>query len=309
MRSGWRWILVWLLVHASAVSAQDALYVWRDPVRGGTPIACPSLADCGAAEVLRDFAASRGLAVIYYDNFGDGSSDGGSGRQGTATLGRILETLHGAGLEVRALYTDRTRIADVLTHNSQVTPARRFDGVHLNFEGPWPGGGGEPTQHADLQYFRDALTAAAPLPVSGSISHHWDEPIVFSGTLRPAYQHLIGLLDHVDVQTATDSAAGIEDRVEEEVTYGGEVGKPVKITIETFDVRRLGSAGLDWSNSFCDEGEQAMLAALAALDLPAPASFAFHFYRASYGLPTAWPCLFADGFERGDTTAWSARVP
>jgi hypothetical protein len=189
-----------------------ALYVWRDPANDGTPI------DWWEVERLADFAVGYGIDTLYYDNWGCGvvaaptaECPDGSERQSASDLRAILEYLHvERGLHVEALYTDHTRVSEVVSYNASVVyPWERFDAIRLNIEsgsfeaepftdlndngrydagepfvdvhqnleydpgGEWPGGAHEPTTTTDLQIYADAVAEAAGIPVFAGISHHW----------------------------------------------------------------------------------------------------------------------------------------
>lgn len=264
--------------------AGDALYVWRDPLHSGTPVyAGPETDD------LVTFCLSRAITTVYYDNWGDGSTDAGSGRQNDTTLTQIISTLHGAGISVEALYTDKVHVGDVAAYNTRVGPAARFDGIRMNFEGPWPGGGSEPTRNSDIRYFADAVAAAAGVPLFASISFHWDTPIRYGGSRKAAFSHIQDLVAGVDVQTAQDEATVIADISKEEVCYGDTISRPTWVTIETFDV--VHELGLKEWNTYYEEGEAAMMADLSHLTYITACSGAaavvegraFHFYNRSMG--------------------------
>jgi hypothetical protein len=275
----------------------DLLYVWRDPfpTRDGTPVSVVESAR------LASFARSEQIGVILYDAFGDGSCGQDSGIQfdtsttpacsGSGdTVASVIETLHENGLGVRALYTDVSRISDVLAYNDRVGPQQRFDGIHLNLEDVFGGGRpNEPTTADDLAIYQDAVEAAAGLPVYASISHHWgadpEDPLIFfNGAIKPAYQHIIDITAGVDVQTVWDEATEIVRRAVDEVNYARSVGKKAVITIETYDVVQ-NIPGLTDDNTFFEEGAaemRAQLARIPGLGIDEP-SFAFHFYRQAFG--------------------------
>lgn len=205
------------------------------------------------------FAACRGLSGI-----GDG------------LMGSIIETLHQAGLKVEALYTDATRISDVVAYNGRVAPNRRFDGIRLNYEV-------EPATAADIQFYRNAVTPAPGIPVYADISHHWDNPINFNGSTKPAYQHIIDETAGVDIPTAQDQASVIVSISADEVAYASSRSKPVHVTIETYDV--ASHLGMQPFNTFYEEGADLMKSILVGVSYPGVAhpNFAYHFYRQSFG--------------------------
>ena len=270
----------------------DSLYVWRDPApsRNGTPI------DLAEAERLADFAVAEGIATIYYDNFGCGTTvtpdcPQSAGVQDSSTLAPIIALLHGHGVEVEALYTDNTRINDVVNYNNTAPADALFDGIRLDIEA-FPSGGSEPTTPSDIDVYAQAVAMAGALPVYVSISHHWDDSITYNTQTKPAYKHILDIVAGVDVQTAQDGPTVIENISKEEVCYANSLGKPVHVTIETYDV--VTHLGLNPFNTFFEEGEAGMKSALATLDYagvtdpcsnPSPTGFAYHFYRQSFGSP------------------------
>jgi hypothetical protein len=270
-----------------------ALYVWRDPVPtlNGTPI---TLVEAGR---LADFAVAKGIKTIFYDNYGCGVGCGpvGAERQSITNLAPIIALLHARGLRVEALYTDNTRInsgdpLDVVPYNSAVLPDERFDAIRLNIE-TFPSRSSEPTTSEDLKPYVDAVADAGTLPVYVSIGHHWDNFITYpaiGGTHKRSYQHILDIVAGVDIQTAQDSPTAIVDITKDELCYGNSSGKPVYITIETYDV--ASHLGLNSFNTFFEEGEAGMQDTLGTLNYanapcasPMLAGYAYHFYRQSFG--------------------------
>jgi murein DD-endopeptidase MepM/ murein hydrolase activator NlpD len=300
-----------------------ALYVWRDPAqnRNGTPVDLPE--DSDEAQKLADFAVTEGIRTIYYDNFGCGALSppdcpAGAEQQDSSTLAPIVALLHAHGLRVEALYTDNTRLADLVAYNNAAPADARFDAVRLDIEAsgggpaPFPSGGSEPTTPEDLDLYADAVSMAGTLPVYASIGHHWgsdpeDSLIPYNGSTKKAYEHIVDIVAGIDVQTAQDGLHDnpivIEEITKEEVCYANAVGKPVHVTIETYDaVSNLNPLPpeapefFDY-NTFFEEGEAAMTSKLATLDYtapgvtppcsrPQPTGFAYHFYKQSYGSPS-----------------------
>lgn len=279
---------------------QDAIYVWRDPARDGTPIS-----DVAAARELIDFCPIEGIKIIIYDNWGDGSDTIGSGRQDIGGANEellmwFIRTAHENGLIVEALYTDNTRFDNVLAYNARHREdGASFDRIHMDFEGPWPGGGVEPTTADDIEYYADAKANAGGMSLVVSISHHWDKVIEYGGAVKEAYRHILDIADGVDVQTAQDSSSVIANITEDEVRYASSQAKDVYITIETRDVvTNLGSN--EW-NTYFEEGEQAMKKDLQDLRYEGASftGFAYHFYKNSYDRGTEdWPSHTGDRGNR-----------
>ncbi len=215
------------------------IYLWRDPKRHGYPI--------GETEIskLISFAKSKRIKRILYDNWGTGRSkqdDGwsiGSGRQPDNFLNSLIFKAHKEGLLIEALYTDNLRFQNVINYNQK--NQNKFDGIRMNYEGPWNIGSFsnkkfyEPVSEGDIAYFAEAkkmanvskipsvdgmISGLLPnraistsfnlLPVYASISWHWgrsdteipDKPILFNGKQKPAYQHILDIVSGVDIQTA-----------------------------------------------------------------------------------------------------------
>lgn len=275
-----------------AKSLNNALYVWRDPMRNGTPI---TLAE---AERLANFAVAENIRTIFYDNFGCEGKPGcptGAEQQSATDLAPIIALLHTQGLRVEALFTDDVHILDVVSYNSSVLPNERFDGIRLDIE-TFPITNTQPLTPTDLDVYVNAVSTAGTLPVYVSIGHTWNEPITFLGVEKEAYKHILDIVAGIDVQTAQDGRHDdpivIEKLTKEEICYANEISKTVHITIETYDV--VTHEGLKDFNTFFEEGEDKMKSKLASLDYtapgvdapcdnPAPTGFAYHFYRQSYG--------------------------
>ncbi|MGB4979574.1 MAG: Ig-like domain-containing protein, partial [Anaerolineae bacterium] len=279
-------------------TAAHAIYVWRAQATHGTPI---DLAEAGR---LADFAVAEGIQTIYYDNWGCGAPSPtcavSAGIQDAATLAPIITLFHGHGLRVEALYTDNTRIANVVSYNNSAPTDARFDGLRLDIES-FPGGGFGPTTAADLDVYVQAVASAGFLPVYVSISPYWNTAIAYNSQTKPAYKHILDIVAGVDVQTAQDTASAIKSITQDEVCYANALGKQIHVTIETFDV--VTYLGLNPWNTFFDQGEAAMHAVLATVNYagapcgnPLPAGYAYHFYRQSLGSPTqrGWGTI-ADG--------------
>ena len=143
-----------------------------------------------------------------------------------------------------------------------------------------PGGGGN----------GGGVGIATPLFVS--ISHHWDTPITYNSATKPAYEHILDIVAGVDIQTAQDRSTVIVTLTQDEVAYANSIGKPVHITIETYDVITHVDPSLNEWNTFFDEGEAVMKTELFAIDYATAkiTGFAFHFYNQSMGSATTnWP--------------------
>jgi len=273
----------------------DAIYVWRSPKHGGTPI------DSAAAEELAQFAVEQGIERIFYDDFGNGSTDQAAGRQSSRTLQSVLSVFTANGLDVEALYTDAWRIQSVVNYNRSAPTDARFCGIRINFENEFEGNSpeqrAEPTTAADIAFYADAVEQARRLPVFASISFHWDHPIEYAGITKPAYQHIIDTVAGVDIQTAQDSAAVLRKLTCEEVAYANAAGKPCHVTIETSDV--IHSAGLNEWNTFYDEGENVMQTTLSEFSSEqGNVAVAYHFYKGSFGITD----IASSGWSRYDST-------
>jgi hypothetical protein len=142
-------------------------------------------------------------------------------------------------LIVEALYTDFSRISEVVTCIRNANNAEQFDGLRINFENGFEGETAaerrEPTTPGDIQLFADAahLAAEGDLPLHVSISFHWDEIVEYDGNSKSGYQHSIDQTDGVDIQVPQDSAATIQRLASEEVNYAEGSGRTWAVTIET----------------------------------------------------------------------------
>jgi hypothetical protein len=250
-----------------------------------------------AAE-LTDFCLDQNISIIFYDNWGNGSLDVGSGRQDVfpndAVLAQIISAAHAKGLLVRALYTDNTAFGHALAYNSSHHRTEQFDGIHMDYEPS-----AEPSDSCGIGYYQASKTRAGDLPLSVSISHHWNTTVVYGGQTKPAYQHVLDIVDGADVQTAQDCAATIVSISTDEVCYANALGKPVLITLETYDVVQYIPGMHEW-NTYFEEGEsgdptapctqRGMKDDLHNIGYPAclagASGFAFHFYKNSYGKGT-----------------------
>jgi hypothetical protein len=253
------------------------------------------------------FCKNRGINRILYDNWGTGSLNVGIGRQPPDFLRRLICTSHQQGLKVEALYTDNARFNNVIAYHAGLPSGDqgdcgpggyRFDGIRMNFEGPWPSGGGGPSTVADIEYFVRSRVAAGDVPLYASIGWHWNQGVVYNGNMKPAYEHIIDATDGVDIQVGWAAVPGepvgrgadeIARRAQPIVTYANRVGKPAWITIYTQVLE-------DGRTTFAARGEAAMLAELgfvaanANLQGAAPAGFTYHFYLRSDGSGSPeWP--------------------
>ena len=255
---------------------RHAIYLWRTATVGpAVPMTAKEAAKLGS------FARSQGIGTVFYDNWGNGKFGSNVGRQTDSQLSSAIGTLHKSQLRVLALYTDTNRINDVVAYNRRQSAANQFDGIHINCErGCWPSGSNfsEPRSTADIELVARAVQAAKGLPVTWSISHHWDNVIVFRGVAKPAYQHIIDLVAGVDIQTAADSGVEIQTRVADEVAYARAKGKSFFVTVET-------SGSADRSQSFYDEGIGPMRRELQKIRFAGVGSvpFAYHHYKAYFG--------------------------
>ena len=202
-----------------------------------------------------------------------------------ANLHAFNTLAHQAGLSVYALYTDKNWISQVLQYNAQCLDAtQRFDAYAMDYEAV------EPSTANDVQYYADAKAGCGSLPLHVSIGWHWDNSIAYGGSTKPAYQHIVDLVDSVDVQTAFETADQIVFRAKEEVGYGALRNKLVFPTIETQDVAGVG--GMSEWNTFFEEGESAMWDMLANVSFETGTftGFILHYYGHAYNSGTAkWP--------------------
>ena len=222
------------------------------------------------------------------DDFGAGAWDSGAGtgRQSDALLRELICAAPSNDISVEARYTGRSSLGEPAAYNGRLPfldslncrfqlwevvkrsfgggplrglselsfqlkrwrAGRRFDGIRLDFEGPWPSGDSKPTSQADIDVYVQAKQDAGSVPVYASIGWHWDDLITFTSpapfvtggpltVVGTAYQHILHIVDGVDVQVAWSSAGGgaatIADRARAIVDFASFIDKPAWITIET----------------------------------------------------------------------------
>ncbi len=279
--------VVALTLATQGFAAQNGIYVWTNET--GTPQDRANL-------ITACTAPSHRLDVVLLNGY-----DNSRGTLfPTADLRAFNQAAHQAGLVVYALFTDKNWIATLVQYNDQCTsPDERFDGYAMDFEGPWPSGGSAPSTAADIQYYADAKTACGALPLHVSIGWHWDNIISYRSQSKPAYQHILDLVDSMDVQTVFETAAQIVFRSKEEVSYATLLNKPVFPTIETQDLTGFSGWGVslfEW-NTFFEEGEVAMWTELAKVSFAPDTStgFMLHYYKHAQSSGTSlWPLVPAD---------------
>lgn len=194
---------------------------------------------------------------------------------------------HAAGLRVYALFTDSNPIPQVVTFNDSCTSCdQRFDGIAMDFEGPWPhqpqgatmSDYAGPTTTADIQYYADAKATCVSLPLHVSIGWWWGinvagtdppvpaPPITYLGpgpdynVSKPAYQLIFDIVDSVDVQAYSDDATTISGDLLAEANYAAQVFKPVWDTVLTSSDS---TDTTDTSDTFYLDGEGYMWGQLA----------------------------------------------
>ena len=138
-----------------------------------------------------------------------------------------------------------------------------------------------------------SISIMSPLSLYASISWHWgrvdvdnpDQPIEYDGKQKFAYQHILDIVDGVDIQTAWGCANAVDAilfRVSPIIKYAREINKPAWITIETSDQAPA-------NQTFADEGMESLefttkvlLSALKSKN-NSPAGIIYHFYMNTYG--------------------------
>ena len=321
------------------------LYVWRDPVRSGHPIAEAEL------QQVISFAQQHGIKRILYDNWGTGLNckkdktwSLGSGIQTDWFLNELISKAHEENISIESLYTDHLRFLNVIGYNSK--NQNKFDGIRMNYEGPWNLGNipspdetfREPVSSGDIDYFAIAkrrisnfipswfkqnaewwaagliddnsffqglyylinmgIIGINPdndnLPLYASISWHWgrtdtpdpDQPIEYNGNQKFAYEHILDIVDGVDIQTAwgvpENAVNEIVFRTKPIIDYARSIGKPAWITLETSD--RVSGNGT-FNGQPIDDMENTAQDILTALNDQncMPAGIIYHFYKNSYG--------------------------
>ena len=224
---------------------------------------------------------SRRLNTILLSNY---QSSGYLRMHPAAGLHTLNTRAHQAGLSVYALYTNKDWIDELLQYNAECTdPLQRFDGLAMDYESV-------PTAPTDIQYYADALTAVGTLPLHVSISWTWDNLIAYGGQTKPAYEHIIDIVNSLDVQVVFETVSQIEFRAADEVRYAAQQGKAVFMHTETQDL--AGSGDFEEWHTFFEEGEAFMWSVLDAVDFDGDpfAGFILHHYGDVYSSGTAlWP--------------------
>ena len=133
----------------------------------------------------------------------------------------------------------------------------------------------------------------SPLPLHASISWHWgrndvpnpDQPIMYNDKQKFAYQHILDIVDGVDIQTAWGGANAIDAilfRVLPIIKYAREINKPAWITIETSDQAPPNQTFADEGITNLESMTNVLLAALKSKN-NSPAGIIYHFYMNTYG--------------------------
>ena len=146
---------------------------------------------------------------------------------------------------------------------------------------------------AGIQYLLDVGIIGMGLPLFASISWHWgrpdtdplDQPIMYDGNERFAYEHILDIVDGVDIQTAwagDDAGTVIPERTKPIIEYARSLDKPAWITLETSD--RLSGNGTFNGQTIqnIENMAQNILENLGNDDCM-PAGIIYHFYMNSYG--------------------------
>ncbi len=138
-----------------------------------------------------------------------------------------------------------------------------------------------------------STSVASPLLLYASISWHWgrvdvdnpDQPIEYDGKQKFAYQHILDIVDGVDIQTAWGGANAVDAilfRVSPIIKYAREITKPAWITIETSDQAPANQTFADEGMDNLESTTKALLSALKSNN-NSPAGIIYHFYMNTYG--------------------------
>ncbi len=139
-----------------------------------------------------------------------------------------------------------------------------------------------------------ATSVTSSLPLYASISWHWgrvdvedpDPPIEYADKQKFAYQHILDIVDGVDIQTAWGGANAVDAilfRVSPIIKYAREINKPAWITIETSDQAPANQTFKDDGMTRLESTTKVLLSALKS-KRNSPAGIIYHFYMNTYGL-------------------------
>ena len=146
---------------------------------------------------------------------------------------------------------------------------------------------------AGIQFLLDVGIIGMGLPLFASISWHWgslnadepDQPITFNGNQKFSYQHILDIVDGVDIQTiwsGNDAEIEIPRRTKPIIEYARSLGKPVWITLETSD-RESGNNTFNGQTINDIENIGQRILERLGDDNCMPAGIIYHFYMNSYG--------------------------
>lgn len=262
-------------------TAPRGMWVWQREV----------VTDPAARDALFEFALDKGVTAVFVEAqslVGDDPEGLAAFVDAAADRCVAVDLLFGdaawAETDEHARVIDLARGA-IAVARLTTTPPR---GVHLDVEphvlDRWdrdPGGLG-----AELVTLFRAVAGTldgSGLQLSVDIPFWYDGvDVVDAGEARPLSELVQDAVDRTVLMDYRDHAAppdGIVDHAEDELAYGAVIGRPVVVAVETL-------CGLEPEKvTFCEEGEAAMEAELAAAaaafdDEPAFDGFAVHDHRA-----------------------------
>lgn len=178
-------------------------------------------------------------------------------------LAHVVRALNASGLKVHALTGDkdfikprhrefvRTTMQNIIRYQQSVEPAAQFYGIHLDVEPYLLPGFGSARQSWFLQNLLEvfaecaSLARSARMVIGADIPAWLDAPdelthrrkdILRDGTTKPAYQHIVDLLDFVvlmDYRTDAAAEGGIVSQAANELRYAAAIGKQVFVGLET----------------------------------------------------------------------------
>ncbi len=131
-----------------------------------------------------------------------------------------------------------------------------------------------------------------PIPLYASISWHWgrndvpepDHMIQYNNMQKFAYQHILDIVDGVDIQTAWGGANAVDAilfRVIPIIKYARNLNKPAWITIETSDRAPPNQTFADEGMTHLESTVNVLLSALKSQNT-SPAGIIYHFYMNKY---------------------------
>ncbi len=240
----------------SAAKPERALWVWntRDLMRDQRELG-------NLRTFVRDQLIGHVFLAIPYDPEHPLARRGVTIDHGQ--MDRVVRSLNVSGLKVHALIGDkdfikpehrefvRTTIQNIIQYQQSAEPAAQFYGIHLDIEPYLLPGFGSARQSWFLQNLLEvfaecaSLARSARLVIGADIPAWLDAPnelthqravIPWNGVTKPAYQHILDIMDFVvlmDYRTGATDEGGVVSQAVNELRYAAEVRKGVFVGLET----------------------------------------------------------------------------